>query len=269
MTDPNGDRDDMVHSPRPPLTDYYEKERDRRGWVRRIFDDTASDYDRMERIAALGSGSWYRRQALRRAGLKPGMLVLDVGVGTGLVARQAAHILGDPTKVTGIDPSPGMLRNARVPSGVKLVEGSAEQIPLPDRSVDFLSMGYALRHMADLSIAFAEFFRVLKPDGRLCILEITRPEGRIHAALLKGYLGSIVPALAKLTARHVDTSLLWHYYWETIETCASAERVMRTLESAGFAGVNRHIALGIFSEYRAHRPGELGGPVASTLARQE
>jgi demethylmenaquinone methyltransferase/2-methoxy-6-polyprenyl-1,4-benzoquinol methylase len=268
MTDPNGARDDIVHSPHPPLTNYYTKE-DRRGWVRRIFDATASDYDRIESIAAFGSGSWYRRQALLRAGLKPGMVVLDVGVGTGLVARQAARILGDATKVTGIDPSPGMLKSARVPCGVKLVEGSAERVPLPDRSIDFLSMGYALRHIADLSIAFAECFRVLRPGGRLCILEITRPEGRIRAALLKGYLGSIVPALAKLTSRHVDTSLLWHYYWDTIETCAPAERVMRTLESVGFARVDRHIELGIFSEYHAHRPSQVQGSVDLMLTRRE
>lgn len=256
MTDSNGVRRDVVHAPHPPLTDYYKREDERRDWVLRMFNGTASDYDRIERLVGFGSGSWYRRQALLRAGLRPGMRALDVGVGTGLVARQAARILGEPALVTGIDPSPGMLRNCRVPPGVTLLDGSAECIPFPDASFDFISMGYALRHIADLSIAFREFFRVLKPGGRLCILEITRPEGRFHRALLKGYLDGVVPALARLTTRHRDTPTLWHYYWDTIEACASAERVMNTIDGAGFADVHRHVQLGIFSEYNAHRPAD-------------
>ncbi|MGH6629737.1 MAG: class I SAM-dependent methyltransferase, partial [Burkholderiales bacterium] len=238
----------------PPLTDYYEHEADRPGWVRRMFDATASDYDRIEHLIAFGSGMRYRCDALLRAGLKPAMRVLDVGTGTGLVARHAAKIVGNPALVTGIDPSPQMLRNAKLPGGVTLLEGCAERIPFPDRSFDFVSMGYALRHITDLLVAFGECLRVLKPGGRLCALEITRPENKILAALLKAYLRGVVPFLARLTARHTETPLLWSYYWDTIESCAPAERVIRTLEAAGFVNVDRHVELKIFSEYRADRP---------------
>ncbi|MBA2690742.1 MAG: class I SAM-dependent methyltransferase [Burkholderiales bacterium] len=254
MTEVERSEKDTVHAPHPPLTGYYSEEADRQRWVGRIFDETARDYDRIEHIAAFGSGPWYRRQALLRAGLTPGMRLLDVGVGTGLVACEAARILGDPTKVTGLDPSSGMLKNARVPAGVELVEGSAERVPFPDASFDFISMGYALRHIGDLSAAFGEFLRVLKPGGRLCILEVTRPEGRFRMALLKGYLRTVVPALAKLTARDGQTPTLWHYYWDTIEACASPEQVMHTLGRAGFCNVLRNLELGIFSEYRADKP---------------
>jgi len=82
----------MVHAPHPPLTDYYQNESQRHRWVRRIFDDTAADDDRVERFVGLGSGSRYRGAALLRAGLRPGMKVLDVGVGTGLVSRQIADL---------------------------------------------------------------------------------------------------------------------------------------------------------------------------------
>jgi demethylmenaquinone methyltransferase/2-methoxy-6-polyprenyl-1,4-benzoquinol methylase len=181
------------------------------------------------------------------------MRAVDVGVGTGLVARQAAAIVGDPTMITGVDPSPGMLQNAKVPEGVKLVSGSAENIPFPDNSFDFLSMGYALRHISDLSVAFAEFHRVLKPGGRLCVLEITCPEKPLQKMLLKIYLRNIVPTLARLAARSSDTSLLWRYYWDTIEACAKPASVMSTLEAAGFEKVDRHVELGIFSEYRAYK----------------
>jgi demethylmenaquinone methyltransferase/2-methoxy-6-polyprenyl-1,4-benzoquinol methylase len=244
----------IVHAPHSPLTNYYADEEGRRGWISRMFDSTAADYDRIEALLGFGSGSWYRGQALLRAGLKPGMQLVDVGMGTGLVAKQAAKIIGDPEQVTGVDPSPGMLQNAQVPAGVKVVEGRAEAIPFPDNSFDFLSMGYALRHISDLSIAFTEFHRVLKPGGRLCIMEITCPEKKLQKMLLKTYLRSIVPMLAKLATRNGDTSVLWRYYWDSIEACASPASVMSTLANSGFVNIDRHVELGIFSEYRASKP---------------
>jgi demethylmenaquinone methyltransferase/2-methoxy-6-polyprenyl-1,4-benzoquinol methylase len=78
----------IVHAPHSPLTNYYNREEDRTTWVGKMFDSTAADYDRIEAILGFGSGPWYRRQALLRAGLKPGMQVADIGVGTGLVASQ-------------------------------------------------------------------------------------------------------------------------------------------------------------------------------------
>jgi demethylmenaquinone methyltransferase/2-methoxy-6-polyprenyl-1,4-benzoquinol methylase len=253
MTDSSGSPRPPAGAPHPPLTRYYAGEAQRSDWVRGLFDRTAADYDRIERLAGLGSGSRYRREALLRAGLAQGHRVLDVGVGTGLVARQAAGIVGDPSLVVGIDPSPGMLGSASLPRGVVLVEAHAERIPFPDGSFDFVCMGYALRHVSDLPLVFAEFFRVMRPGARLCMLEITPPRSRLGRALLKAYLRSVVPWLARVAARRADTPMLWSYYWDTIEACVPPESVLRMLESAGFAGVHRHVELGIFSEYRAAR----------------
>jgi demethylmenaquinone methyltransferase/2-methoxy-6-polyprenyl-1,4-benzoquinol methylase len=244
----------IVHAPHPPLTEYYEREEDRRSWVGEQFDKTAADYDRIENILGLGTGSSYRRKILDFAGLKPGMKVLDVGMGTGLVAKQAAKLVGDPCLITGVDPSPGMIRSAKLPAGVTVIEGRAERIPLPDGGYDFLSMGYALRHVSDMSVAFAEFHRMLNPGGKVCILEITPPKGRIATALLKGYCKYAVPALAKLVAKDKDTAQLWRYYWDTIEACAAPEKVMSTLESAGFVNVRRTVDVGMFSTYLADKP---------------
>jgi demethylmenaquinone methyltransferase/2-methoxy-6-polyprenyl-1,4-benzoquinol methylase len=261
MRDPRGDAvvdsatpDDMVvHAPHPPLQDYYDGELQRRDWVRGIFDSSARDYDRVERMMAFGTGSWYRRQALLRAGLAPGMRVVDVGVGTGLVSREAARIVGAPELVTGIDPSPRMLEAAHVPPGVQLIEGRAEAIPLPDGSADFVSMGYALRHLGDLAAAFAEFRRVLKPGGVACVLEITRPATPLRTWFLKFYMRGVVPTLSRFVARNADMPKLMRYYWDTIESCVPPEKVLATLQHAGFTRVDRHVELGIFSEYRAVR----------------
>ena len=254
MTDLLASGDKVVHAPHPPLHRYYGEDGDRPRWVQHMFNDTAADYDRTEFMIGLGSGSWYRREALLRAGLAAGMTVLDVGIGTGLVARRAAEIVGDAALVTGLDPSAGMLQNARLPAGVTLVEGYAEEIPFPDASFDFLSMGYALRHISDLSRAFSEFCRVLKPGGRLCILEITRPESRVFEILLRGYMRGVVPALARFTSKKTDTPRMWSYYWDTIAACASAANIMHTLADSGFGEVDRHLELKIFSEYRARKP---------------
>jgi demethylmenaquinone methyltransferase / 2-methoxy-6-polyprenyl-1,4-benzoquinol methylase len=257
MNKPVSAPDQMVHAPHPPLTDYYASEQERGSFVRAIFDRTAGDYDRIEKLLAFGSGPWYRGQALLRAGLAPGMRVVDVGVGTGLVAREAVKVVGDPALVIGVDPSVGMMANAHLPEGVRLVEGRAEAIPFPDASFDFLSMGYALRHIGDLAVAFQEFHRVLKPGGRLCLLEITKPEAAWSRALLKLYMRGLVPVLARLVGASAETAKLWRYYWDTIEACAPPAKVLGTLEAAGFAQVRRHIdvkAMSILAEYQAVKP---------------
>lgn len=243
----------IVHSPHVALTDYYQNEAARKDFLRDIFDSTAADYDRIEKLLAFGSGPWYRRQALARAGLTAGMQVADIGVGTGLVAREAVTLTGAASLVVGVDPSSGMMGAAALPAGVKLIEGRAESIPLPDASVDFVSMGYALRHIGDLEVAFREFHRVLKPGGKFCILEITKPESRGAQFLLKTYMRAIVPLLAKLVARGKNTPLIWRYYWDSIEACAPPTSVLATLKAAGFVNVTHHRELGIFSEYRGSR----------------
>ena len=239
--------------PHTPLPGYYGDEAEHQRFLRRIFDETASDYDRIERVLALGTGARYRRAALQRAGLKEGDKVLDVGIGTGLVAREACALIGPTGRLIGVDPSPGMMNEVALP-GVQLRVGRAEELPCADAEADFLSMGYALRHVSDVGRAFAEFQRALRPGGRLVILEISRPEGRIANALLKAYMRTFVPIVARVVARERATSELWRYYWDTIEACIAPASIMAALETAGFEKVRRHTELGIFSEYSAVKP---------------
>lgn len=239
-------------APHAPLPAYYGAASGRVGFLRQLFDDTAPQYDRINRLFSLGTGGRYRREALARAGLGRGQSVLDVAVGTGLVAREAVRLTGDPALVMGLDPSPGMLAEARRQLPIPLVLGRAEALPLPEASRDFLSMGYALRHVADLSVAFAEFRRVLRPGGTVLLLEIGRPQGRLAHAAARAYLGGVVPALSRLTAPRAGT--LMGYYWDTIEACVPAETILHHLDGVGFEAVRCDTALGVFRAYSARRP---------------
>lgn len=245
--------DGVVHLPHSALTDYYPDgdRQARERFIRSAFDDTAGDYNRLERILGLGTGSWYRRQALLRAGLAPGMQVLDLGMGTGLVSHEILHVTNEPQRLVGVDPSPGMMAQAHLPGEVRCLVGRAEALPVPDASIDFLVMGYALRHIEDFSVACAEFRRVLKPGGRLLILEITKPAGRIATALLKLYMRGALPLLARFVSKAEGTPRLWRYYWDTIAACVAPAEVLATLRAAGLHDASRYVELGIFSEYGA------------------
>jgi demethylmenaquinone methyltransferase/2-methoxy-6-polyprenyl-1,4-benzoquinol methylase len=221
----------------------------RHRWLRDTFDSTAGDYDRIEKLSAFGTGPKYRRDALARAGLRAGLEVLDVGTGTGLTAIEAARLTGDARRVTGVDPSAGMLAHAKFPAGMRVLEGRAERLPVADACCDFLSMGFALRHVSDLNAVFAEFHRALRPGGTLCILEITRPESRVARWGMKLYMRRVVPTIARVFGRTHDVTELWRYYWDSIEASVPPDTVLTALRTAGFVDVRRHVELGIFSEY--------------------
>jgi demethylmenaquinone methyltransferase/2-methoxy-6-polyprenyl-1,4-benzoquinol methylase len=174
---------------------------------------------------------------------------LDVACGTGLVAVEAAKILGPGADITCLDPSTGMLAVARQKLAATFVEGRAEALPFPDNSFDFLTMGYALRHVLDLEATFAQYHRVLRPGGRVLILEVTRPASAVGNFFFRLYFGRIYPALTRLFTRSREARDMMAYYWETMDACVRPESVLAAMRSAGFADVKRFHVGGVFSEY--------------------
>lgn len=239
--------------PHPTLHRYYETEAERRQRVAAWFDVAAADYDWINRAMSMGSGDRYRRVALLRAGLLPGMRLLDAGSGTGAVAAAAQAIVGAGGRVVALDPSLGMIGRAAGRGVKRRVRGIAESLPFATGSFDRLSMGYALRHVADLRATFSEYRRVLAEGGVLVLLEITRPKSALARRFLALYLGRLVPWLARLGRAGRSARELWEYYWDTIDNCVEPAVILQALSDAGFVRVERHVELGIFSEYRARR----------------
>lgn len=202
---------------------------------------------------SLGSGAWYRRRVLRDHGLGPGTRVLDIAVGTGLLAREAHGIVQPGGLVVGLDPSFGMLAEARASLTLPLVQGKAEALPFVDASFDVVTMGYALRHMADFASVFAEFRRVLKPGGKLLILEIARAENRLAQALAGFWLGRAIPAICGLAMPRRRSRQLMRYYWDTIRECVPAATIEAEMAAAGFTGAGSTATLGVFREYSGVR----------------
>lgn len=246
--------------PHPTLDRHYSDDTLRPEYVRNLFDETAVDYDATAALLAFGSGPWYRRHVLKLAGLQPGMTIVDVGAGTGQVTRAAAEIVGESGMVYAVEPSAGMLAQARLvlPSRVVLKQGEAEALPIPDATADFVSMGYAVRHVSDLVCAFSEYRRVLKPGGTVIVMEIGPAKGKLARAALGFWIGWAVPAMHAVfgrgKGRYRRAVTLMGYYRDTLNACVPPDVIEDALRRAGFVSVQCQLSLGLFREYTGRAP---------------
>ncbi len=232
---------------------WYATPDEKQRFLRRIFDDTAPNYERIARWGWFGTGAAYRRGALLRAGVTPEMRVLDVASGTGPVARSLMEILRSPGQIVCVEPSAGMIAESRKTVPAVHHQTTAERIPEPDASFDFLSMGFALRHVDDLDATFREFRRVLKPGGRALIMEVAPPPSGAGKAAFRLYFKHVLPALSLGITADRKSWRLMRYYYDSMEQMIPHEEILAALRAAGFARVERRTMLGCFAEYLADR----------------
>lgn len=194
--------------------------------VRGMFDRIAPVYDAMNRVMTAGLDRAWRRLTVE-AVVQPGDRVLDACCGTGDLALAAEREGG---VVTGLDFSPKMLERARRKSEtITWVEGDLLELPFEDGSFDAATVGFGVRNVADLEAALAELRRVLRPGGRLAILEITQPRGLLRP-FFSLWFDRIVPLLGKV----LPGGRAYTYLPASVRRFPGAEELAALLERHGF-----------------------------------
>ena len=206
--------------------------------VRVMFDRIAPVYDVMNRAMTAGLDLRWRALAAAAA-VRPGDRVLDAACGTGDLAL--ADLRAGAAAVTALDFSPRMLERARRKSrDVEWIEGDLLALPFADASFDAATIGFGIRNVADLDGALAELRRVLRPGGRLAVLEITRPRGRL-ALPLGLWFERVVPLLGRLVP---GSGGAYSYLPASVARFPPPEELAALLERAGFAGVSTRLLAG-------------------------
>ncbi|MDQ3982519.1 MAG: ubiquinone/menaquinone biosynthesis methyltransferase [Actinomycetota bacterium] len=194
--------------------------------VRSMFDSIAPRYDLVNRVMTFGMDTGWRRKSIRSLGLAPRSMVLDVACGTGDFCREleaAGHV------PIGADFSMGMLRAAR--TGAPLLQADALRLPLRDGSVDAATCGFALRNVADLGLLFAELARVVRPGGRIALLEVSEPKSAILRRGHRLYFHKIVPLIGGL----LSDRDAYGYLPRSTAYLPPTEDLLDRLRAAGFA----------------------------------
>jgi demethylmenaquinone methyltransferase/2-methoxy-6-polyprenyl-1,4-benzoquinol methylase len=209
--------------------------------VRTMFDRIAPVYDLMNRVMTAGlDGRWRRLTA--EAAVRPGDRVLDAACGTGDLAF--ADRKAGASRVTGLDFSEAMLERARrkgagEASVFEWLQGDMLALPFADATFDAATVGFGVRNVADLELALRELRRVLRPGGRLAILEITQPRG-VLKPFFSLWFDRIVPALGKI----LPGGAAYTYLPASVKRFPSAERLAAMLGECGFGEVRLRLLAG-------------------------
>lgn len=215
------------------------------GAVRSMFDGIARFYDLLNTALSAGRDRAWRRAAADSAAVEEGDTVLDVCTGTGRLARELSARVGSGGRVIGVDFSEGMLEVARRRfPGIEFSWGDATELAgIADASVDAVTMAFGLRNIPDRLAALRVAHRVLRPGGRLVVLEFGQVRGALLGGLYRWYLTRLLPRVGRaLNPR----SGAYGYLPASIGLYPDAETVSGWFRQAGFSGVAvRRLSLGI------------------------
>jgi len=217
---------------------------EKRAYVRDVFTAIAPTYDRLNRIISLRFDQGWRRYAIHRLGWerKPDGIYLDLCAGTLDFGAALARMPGFRGLVAGADFVPAMLRLGRAKAArIAPVAGDALDLPFPDAAFDGAMVGWGVRNLVDLDAGLAEAARVLKPGGRLVILEMALPPQPIVRRLYTVYFRRVLPWIGRRISKHTTA-----YTWLPESTFRFPEppELARRLEAQGFRDVSYKLFMG-------------------------
>lgn len=224
--------------------------------VAQVFESVAPHYDLMNDLMSLGIHRLWKRFAIELANVQRGQRVLDLAGGTGDLAAKFSKLVGETGEVVLADINPAMLQQGRIRllnEGILVdyAQVNAEKLPFADNSFDVISIAFGLRNVTDKSAALASMLRVLKPGGRVIILEFSELQVAPLKPLYDAYSFKILPFLGKLIAKDADS---YRYLAESIRMHPNQKTLQSMMEQVGFAQCNYYnLSGGIVAIHRGYK----------------
>ncbi|HAZ80821.1 MAG TPA: bifunctional demethylmenaquinone methyltransferase/2-methoxy-6-polyprenyl-1,4-benzoquinol methylase UbiE [Porticoccaceae bacterium] len=224
-----------------------------------VFHSVAGNYDLMNDLMSGGVHRLWKRMTIEMSGVRAGHKVLDIAGGTGDLAAKFSRIVGPTGTVVLADINDSMLKVGRdrladrgMVSNVQFSQADAQHLPFPDNTFDVISIAFGLRNVTDKDMALRSMLRVLKPGGRLLILEFSKPGNPLLSKLYDTYSFSVLPRLGKMFANDSDS---YQYLAESIRMHPDQSTLLEMLNSAGFANTDFHnMTGGVVALHRGIKP---------------
>ncbi|GGI88014.1 bifunctional demethylmenaquinone methyltransferase/2-methoxy-6-polyprenyl-1,4-benzoquinol methylase UbiE [Shewanella gelidii] len=206
-----------------------------------VFHSVAAKYDIMNDVMSFGVHRLWKRLTIETAGARPGMKVLDLAGGTGDLTAKFSQLVGDKGEVVLADINDSMLKVGRaklrdrgIVSNVKYVQANAEALPFPDNHFDIITIAFGLRNVTDKDAALRSMRRVLKPGGKLLVLEFSKPQHEIMRKVYDTYSFKIIPKMGQLITQDADS---YEYLAESIRVHPDQETLKQMMIDAGLEQV--------------------------------
>lgn len=207
--------------------------------VHKVFEKISTDYDKMNSVISFNQHKKWRNDIMKRMAIRPGSQALDVCCGTADWTVALAEAAGENGNVIGLDFSQGMLDSAAQKvepfPNLALIHGNAMELPFPDNSFDYVTIGFGLRNVPDYHQVLSEMNRVLKPGGMIACLETSQSKIPIYRHVFKLYFKYLMPLLGKLFAKSYE-----EYSWlqESADDFPGMEELAQMFVDAGFVNVS-------------------------------
>ena len=220
------------------------KTAEKAGRVREVFDSVAAQYDLMNDLMSGGLHRLWKRFTIELSAVRSGQTVLDIAGGTGDLAAKFSKLVGADGKVILADINAAMLSVGRdrlidkgALSNIDVVQTDAQFLPFEDNSIDCITIAFGLRNVTDKAKALKSMHRVLKPGGRLLVLEFSKPTSPLLSKVYDAYSFSALPAMGKLITDDADS---YRYLAESIRKHPDQESLLEMVEDAGFVDCRYH-----------------------------